>query len=108
MYGWKSSLVFSVTCLPAFLASDHNDNGISELLSGGGRSGRRGRLMRNLNVAFLPCVKVIEEMNFLFTVLHGARSSSDLVNTWRECTHSVVPNLVLMMSYVYSSGWHKG
>jgi hypothetical protein len=37
---------------------------VSELLPGSWRSGRGGRLIRNLNNAFLPCMKLIEEMNF--------------------------------------------
>ena len=35
--------MFALMCFPAFLASDdYYDSGISELLSGGGRSGRGG------------------------------------------------------------------
>lgn len=90
--------MFTLMCFPVSLDNDDYDSGTSELLSGGGRSGRGGRLIRNLSNAFLPCMKVIEEMGFLFTILHGAHSSSDFVSTWRESTHSFVHNLVLVMS----------
>lgn len=89
--------------LSEFLASDDYDSGVSELLSGGGRSGRGGRLIRKLSSASLPCMKVIEEIDFLFTSLHGAHFGSDFGSTWRESTHSFVHNLVLAMSHVYSS-----
>lgn len=36
----KFICIFAVTCFPLFLAHDENDSGITELLSGGGRSGR--------------------------------------------------------------------
>lgn len=47
-------------------------------------------------------MKVIEEMNFLFAILHGAHTSSDFVSTWREFTYLFFHVLVLMMFYVYS------
>ena len=48
-------------------------------------------------------MKVVEETDFLFTILHGAhcsRDCSDSGNTWRESAHSFVQHLVLVMSRV--------
>lgn len=84
--------MFTLMCFPVFLDNDDYDSGTSELLSGGGRSGRGGRLIRNLSNAFLPCTKVIEEMDFLFTILHGAHSSSVTLSVLGESplTHSFI------------------
>ena len=52
IYSRKSSFVFAIMCFPAFLASDDNDSGISELLSGGEKNGRESEASKKSKLCF--------------------------------------------------------
>lgn len=100
-----SSFVFALMCFPAvscrwWLWWWHLWTIVWRWKEWEGRGGRR------LSSAFLPCMKVREEIGFLFTILHGAhcsRDCSDSGSTWRESTRSFVQHLVLVMSHGHRS-----
>lgn len=74
---------------------------LSYCLKVGGWEG--ARLIRNPSKALLPCVKVIEDMNFLFTTLHGAQSSRDFVRDL-ERIHSFIRSYFDVVGvFAYSS-----
>lgn len=97
-------------CFPTFLANDDNESGISKYcLDIGGAAGEEGS-SKNLNNAFLPCMKVIEEMNFpMFILLRGAHSSRDFATASRESTHSSIPSFMTwcQLHFMFMSLWHK-